>query len=242
MRVPLNPAFVLHHRPYRETSLLLDIFSREYGRISLVARGVRQKNSRRHELLQPYQPLMLAWSGKSELMTLTDVEQDRAPYNLSSRRIITGFYLNELIARLLHQGDPHADLFDVYDRTLAVLNRDDSNESLAIRLFEKKILEAIGYGLLLDADVDSGAEIEAGSNYYYRADRGASRRQDEHADCIEVTGDMLIALHNEHFGNENLLRECKIFMRYLLQKHIGNKPLASRKLYQSYIHNSRLNA
>ena len=239
MKTALTPAFVLHSRPYRETSLLIDLFSRNHGRIGLVARGVRKKNNPRHGLLQPYQRLMAAWSGKSDLMTLTDVEQDSRPYNLSSRRMISGFYLNELLIRLLHQGDPHVDLFDVYDRTLSELNCTDSNEYLAIRLFEKKILEAIGYGLTLDIDVESGAVIRPGVSYFYRADKGASRHCPGRGDYMEVSGDMLVALDHEVFEDENLLRECKIFMRYLLQKHIGNKPLASRKLLKSYIDNSR---
>lgn len=239
MKTALTPSFVLHTRPYRETSLLIDLFSREHGRVSLVARGVRKKNSSRYSLLQPYQRLLVAWSGKSELMTLTDVELDMRPYNLTSRRVIAGFYLNELLARLLHQGDPHADLFDMYDRTLAELDCNESNEALAIRLFEKKILEAIGYGLTLDIDVGTGEVIQPGISYYYRADKGASRQRPEKTDYMEVSGDMLMALKQESFSNENLLRECKIFMRYLLQKHIGNKPLASRKLFASYIENSR---
>lgn len=237
MKVALTPAFVLHNRPYRESSLLIDLFSRDHGRVSLVARGAKRKNSPRFGLLQPYQYLMVAWSGKSDLMTLTDVEQGKRPYSLVKRRLISGFYLNELLTRLLHQGDPHADLFDVYDLTLAELGSTDSNESLAIRLFEKKILEEIGYGLTLDVDVDTGRVLSPGFNYYYRADKGASYQRPENTDYIEVSGDMLIALKNEQFEDENLLRECKIFMRYLLQKHIGNKPLASRELYRSYMHN-----
>lgn len=238
MKVALTPAFVLHNRPYRESSLLVDLFSRDHGRVGLVARGAKRKNNPRFGLLQPYQQLMVAWSGKSDLMTLTDVELEKKPYNLAGRRLISGFYLNELLTRLLHQGDPHADLFNVYDQTLAELGCKDTNESLAIRLFEKKILEAIGYGLSLDVDVDTGEGIRPGINYYYRADKGAACHLPENTDYVEVSGDMLHALKYEQFEDENLLRECKIFMRYLLQKHIGNKPLASRELYKSYIQHS----
>lgn len=240
MKTELNPAFVLHHRPYRETSSLLDVFSRDHGRISLIAKGIRKKGSARAGLLQPWQRLQIAWSGKSELMTLTDVEADGPPRALQPQILFAGFYLNELIIRMLHQHEAHPDLFDSYDNTLGHLSGNPTDSQPVIRIFEKRLLDATGYGLTLDHDVDTDLPLEPDSVYYYQADRGPSVNLPKAHDYIKISGRSLLDLGNEVMQATDVLRETRDLLRYVLRKHLGPKPLASRKLYQSFLANSRV--
>ncbi len=120
-RVSLQPAYVLHHRPYRDSSLLLEIFTPDHGRVGLVARGARSPKSRLYGVLQPFQPLLISWVGRGELATLSGAEANGPPQRLQGKSVISGFYINELLLRLLHRHDPHAALFDGYARTLPLL-------------------------------------------------------------------------------------------------------------------------
>jgi len=236
MNVELTPCFVLHSRSYLESSLILDIFSREYGRLHLIAKGAKREKSAFSGLLQPYQRLLMAWRGKSELMTLTDVEADIDSYELSDARMIAGFYLNELLVRLLHQHESHPELFDFYNKAifeLSVTNRIDA----VIRSFEKGLLESLGYGLVLDHDVDDGQAIEADKKYHYLVDSGPMKQTPLAGDYIEITGNSLLALEQGSLQNKTELEESKKLMRFILQSHLGSKPLASRALYRAYMAN-----
>lgn len=240
MKAELNPAFILHRRPYRETSLLLDVFTRDHGRLGLIAKGVRKKGSNKSELLQSYQRLQIAWSGKSELMTLTDVEPDKVAYSLKQNILLTGFYLNELIIRLLHQHEAHPELFDIYDKTLGLLSENLRNEQKIVRIFEKRLLETVGYGLVLDHDISTGKKIKPDIFYYYQADRGPSSIMPATHEYNKISGQTLIELDNESLQTNNTMVEAKSLMRYVIQKHIGEKPLLSRELYKSFLENSKL--
>ena len=237
MRVNFHPGFILHRRPYRETSLLLDVFSRDHGRIGLIAKGAKRKHSRVAGLLQPFQRLQIAWSGKGELMTLTGVDSDTTAYQLNSRKLIAGFYINELIIRMLHQHEAHPDLFSAYDTTLNALTIVDRDEQEALRIFEKSLLKSIGYGLVLDHDVQSGCVIEAGCEYYYQIEQGPTRNTPSTSDYVQISGETLSAINKECLDTKKSLREAKQLMRYMLQRYLGTKPLASKKLYQSYMTN-----
>lgn len=237
MKVELNHAFILHRRLYRETSLLLDVFSCNYGRVSLLAKGARQKKNIRAEILQPYQSLQLAWSGKGELMVLTLVEAEKPAYVLKDKKLMAGFYLNEIIIRMLPQHEAHPDLFRVYDKTLSQLAMGTSDEQVVIRIFEKRFLDSIGYGLVLDHDVTTGNKIKPDRYYYYQADRGPVIDMPDKSDCVRLSGSTLIAINEEKFESSQILQEAKYLMRFVLQKHLGNKPLASRKLYKMYLDN-----
>ncbi len=236
MNVELTPCFVLHSRSYLESSLILDIFSREYGRLHLIAKGAKREKSAFSGLLQPYQRLLMAWRGKSELMTLTDVEADIEPYELPDARTIAGFYLNELLVRLLHQHESHPELFDFYNKAifdLSVTNHIDA----VLRSFEKGLLESLGYGLVLDHDVDDGRAIEADKKYHYLIDSGPMKQTPLAGDYIEITGNSLMALEQGSLQNKTELEESKKLMRFILQSHLGSKPLASRALYRAYMAN-----
>lgn len=236
MKVELNPAFILHRRSYRETSLLLDVFSHTYGRVGLLAKGVRNNKSSKSEILQPYQSLQLAWSGKGELMTLTMAEANKSAYVLKGKKLIAGFYLNEIIIRLLHQHEAHPDLFNIYDKTLGLLSMETTDAQTVIRIFEKRFLDSIGYGLVLDHDT-SGSKIKPESVYYYLAERGPALDIPDVPDYIKLSGSTLLAISEEKFDSVQILHEAKALMRFILQKHLGGKPLASRKLYKLYLEN-----
>lgn len=233
MNVELTPCFILHSRAYLESSLIVDIFSREYGRLHLIAKGAKREKSAFSGRLQPYQRLLMAWRGKSELMTLIDVEADTEPYDLSDVKMIAGFYVNELLVRLLHQHEPHPELFDLYNKAILDLSVTKSMDAI-LRFFEKGLLESLGYGLMLDHDVGDGSAIEADEKYYYLIDSGPMKNPPPTGHFIEIAGNSLLALEKGCLQNQSELEETKRLMRFILQNYLGKKPLASRALYKAY--------
>ena len=163
-RIELEPAFVLHARPYRDSSLLLETFSRDHGRLGLIARGARSPRSRVRGLLQPFVPLLLSWRGRGELGTLTGAEAAGNFVPLSGSAAIIGFYLNELLHRFVHRHDPEPALFAHYGATLERIARESDPEP-ALRIFEKRLLETVGYALELERESDSDTAIDPGARY-----------------------------------------------------------------------------
>ena len=226
-RMQLEPAYVLHSRSFRETSLIVEAFTREHGRVALVARGARSSRSRWKNVLQPFRPLLISWSQKSELGTLTAVDQVASPPVLQGQSLYCGLYMNELLMRLLHRGDPHAEVFERYRQALSELAAESSPQPL-LRVFEKHLLDAIGYALLLDREYASGADIQPQSWYEYKPDRGpilGSGPGDG-----RVSGAVLLALHTENLQIE-YLPEMRKLMRSVIGYHLGGKPLASLSLF-----------
>ncbi len=234
MRVELHPCFVLHQRAYRETSLLLDVFSRDHGRIGLVANGVSSRRSQRRLLLQAFKPLLLAWSGKGELQNLTDVEADGKLIGLEGNSLFCGFYMNELLLRLLHRHDPCPEIFLLYQSTLIRLSGDGDIESI-LRFFEKHLLNALGYGLNLLKDAETGENVIAEQEYTYLAELGPVRAISlQQNDGVKVRGQTLLALASgQTFNDVQTRHEAKILMRYLLSPLLGDKPLHSRKFFKT---------
>ena len=238
MRVALHPCFILHQRPYRETSLILEIFSREHGRISLVAKGARRNKKNTQALYQLFRKLNLSWSGRGALATLTEIEADGAGFELQGQVMIAAFYLNELLMRLLHKHESHAGLFDAYLMALTRLAHDES-ELITLRYFEKHLLDALGYGLVLDHEVASGNPIEAEQDYFYLIEHGPVSSKPATSSCIKIKGATLLALEREDFDEQSRLDEAKQVMRMTLDRYLGEKPLASRELYQAYMQQKR---
>ncbi len=236
MKVELTPCFILHSRPYLESSLILDVFSREHGRLHLIAKGAKREKSRFSGLLQPYQRLLMAWRGKSELMTLTDVEADIEAYELQNARLIAGFYVNELLLRLLHQYESHSELFDLYGKAIFDLSGLENVDTI-LRIFEKGLLQSLGYGLVLDHEIHDGQAIAANKNYYYLIDAGPVKEAPATGDYVEISGNSLLALAKGILENRQELEETKRLMRFILQHHLGSKPLSSRVLYKAYVDN-----
>ena len=228
--VSLQPALVLHTRPYRDTSLLVEAFSRERGRVGLVARGARSGKSRLTGLLQPFAPLLLSWRGQGELVTLIAAEADGPALLPPGSSLLSGFYLNELLLRLLHRGDAHPELYDVYCQTLALLGRGEDEEAV-LRRFERLLLQEIGYGLQLEHEAESHEPIVAGRRYDYLPERGPMPLVGEPRG-VAVHGETLLALVRDACLDERCRREAKRLMRAALAVHLGDRPLKSRELYR----------
>lgn len=228
-RIQLEPAYVLHSRSFRETSLIVEAFTREHGRVAVVARGAKSPRSRWKNVLQPFRPLLLSWNQKTDLGTLTDADQVASPPALQGKALYCGLYLNELLIRLLHRGDPHAEVFERYRDVLSELASEKTPQPL-LRVFEKHLLEAIGYAMLLDREFDSGADIQPHKWYEYKPDRGpvaGSGPLKGH-----VSGAALLALHAEDLKSE-YLPELRMLMRSVISYHLGGKPLASLSLFST---------
>jgi DNA repair protein RecO (recombination protein O) len=216
------------------------MFIRDYGRVGMVGRGVRSPKSRRQGQLQPFRPLLVSWSGRGELVTLTSVEPNGAPARIAGRWLVSGFYLNELLLRLLMRYDPHPGLYAIYEATLQDLgqlgqisnvHQQELQHERILRLFEKSLLEELGYGLLLDHDVDTGEPIDVKQNYLYRFETGPVRRVDKHDfSGVPISGAGLVSLFRNDLSDKASLREAKRLMRAILAQYLGDKPLFSREL------------
>ena len=229
MSTELTPAFVLHQRPYRETSLLLDIFSEQHGRVSLIAKGVRSKRRSQSGLLQLYQPLLLSWMGRGELQTLTSAEADKPRYILQANSALCGLYINELMVKLLPLNLPETGIFEAYQKVLFDL-QDTDNTEVQLRLFEKRLLINLGYGLVLDREVETDQIIDENSRYIYRPDAGLYRCHEGSKEA-SVSGRSLQHLINERDFDKQSLLEIKQLMRSVIHFYLGGKPLQSRALF-----------
>ncbi|HSW69916.1 MAG TPA: DNA repair protein RecO [Gammaproteobacteria bacterium] len=238
MRISLQPAFILHHRPYRETSLLLDILTRDHGRISLIARGVRKNRSKLRPLLQPFSPLLLSWQGKTELMTLQTAESQGIPISLCGECLLSGFYLNELLMRLLQKQDPHPQLYTIYHHTLLELAQSTLQQK-HLRLFEKKLLNELGYGLQLDHSIPDRKPFLPDQLYQFHPEQGFGPCDQNPLQNTTFSGKSLLALASEQLEDEESLLEIKRLMRIALGILLGPKPLQSRKLFRGVIENEK---
>ncbi len=236
MRIPLNPCYILHARPYRETSLITDVMSRDHGRITLMAKGARRHSCRSAGLYQPMRPLQIAWTMRGDLGTVTGIEAAGAAQPLSGQWLIAAFYINELLVRLLHQHESHPELFAAYERALQDLSALRPEEP-TLRVFEKHLLLSLGYGLVLDHDYRTGLPIEPDIPYFYTLDRGPSRDNTNRGDDIRISGSSLLALQSESLTDTAQIQECKHLMRAMLNAQLGARPLGTRKLYRQLVAN-----
>ena len=223
-RVDGDPAFVLHTRPWRETSLIVDIFSRHHGRLGLVARGARRAGAALKARLIPFQPLTLSWFGRAQLRTLHAAEWQGGGLMLRGHALMCGFYLNELLLRLLPEGDPHETLFDHYTLALAELNARPDVEPV-LRRFELDLLAELGYAQSLGRLADGGA-IDPEARYGYEIGNGVTLM----AGGAQYSGRTLLAMAAGDFSLPATLAEGKLLMRILLAHHLGEKALATRQL------------
>lgn len=244
-RKELQSGFVLHSRPYRETSLLVEYFSREQGRVSLVAKGAKGRKTRGGNaaaLLQPFTPLACSWSGSSELKTLTGCEAEGPAVRLLGTRLYSGLYINELLVRLLHHEDPHETLFDEYCRVLSALTGEEEEE-LVLRRFEFALLDELGYGFDPGLDGMSGEPVVGDSWYHYHQEYGMVLAQVSSRETTEPGSGSNERIPRYHGAELQLLeqgdlsgagRRCaKRLMRQVLGSHLGDKPLKSRELFRT---------
>lgn len=227
-RVQLQAAFVLHRRPYRETSLIVDVFSHEHGTLALLAKGARGGKTGRADPLPPFRRLLLSWSGRGELPLLTGNEAVGPWAPLAGVALYCGLYLNELLQAFLHRHDPHPDLFERYAATLAELAAAGDRER-TLRGFELALLQELGYGLQLHCDAELEADIHPDGLYRYVPDRGAvpARSASE-----AVRGATLIALREGRLDDADSRREAKWLLRRVIHHHLGGRQLKSRALFR----------
>lgn len=228
-RVSLQPAFVLHGRDFRDTSRLLDVFTQDYGRISLVAKGARSPRSKLQGILQTFSPLIISWSGKGEVQTLTGAESTKSIINLSGKQVMSAYYINELLQRLITFHDPHPEVFSLYQKTLESFTCDD--DELVLRRFEKNLLSDIGYGLSLEVEPDNGAAITKDEMYYYDIEKGPVKINNETEGEFVFSGQTLLDMSLEKFSCAQSQKEAKQLMRIILSHHLGDKPLKTRNLH-----------
>ncbi len=237
MMQAMQACFVLHTRDYRDSSLLVDLFTCDQGIMRVIANGAKRPRSPMRGVLQPFLPLLAHWSGKGELQTLRGAEIHGTPYYLQGATLLSCFYLNELLVRLLHHYDPHPGLFRAYHQTLAFLqNKQHSaaDKEGRLRLFEKVLLQEIGYALQLDQEAHSGSAILADCNYRFSPEIGlvlqAQRPSQDLARWV-FSGKSLLALHQSELDDADCLRDAKRLMRLALAPLLGDKPMRSRELF-----------
>ncbi|MFI4913786.1 MAG: DNA repair protein RecO [Steroidobacterales bacterium] len=229
-RVALARAYVLHQQPYRDSSLIVEIVAREHGRLTVFARAARGPKSR-FAALQAFQQLLLSWSGRGEAAQLTGAEIAAAPQPLPPARLMSAFYLNELLMKLTVRHDPHPELFDCYDAALVALREHSEVEPL-LRRFEKRLLELIGYGLQLRAEADGGRPVQPEACYSFRGGYGVMAAAAGTADA--VSGRVLLALAAEEpLTHEADMRQARTVMRAALDHCLEGRELRTRTVAQS---------
>lgn len=222
--VYLQPAFILQQHKFRETSLIVDLLTRDFGRVSLVAKGVRKAKSKTAGQLQPFIPLTISYFGKTELKTLTDVEIIQPFIQLTGLALYCGFYVNELVGSFLHLYDPHPEVFASYDQCLSGLS-DSSKIEAALRIFELDLMDAAGYGLQLEYDFHNEKPVHPLSNYHFNVEYGPVEAPDGH-----FSGKTLQALKSREFTDPQVLLDAKKLMRTVIAAYLHGKPLKSRTI------------
>lgn len=228
----LQLSFVLHTRPWRETSMLVDIFTENHGKLCLCAKGIRNKKAPKRSLLQPLTLLYMSWKGRGDLATLITVEAAAPAIKLSSTSLYSAFYINELMVRLLHRHDPHPQLFHQYHNALEQLV-DSKNLEQSLRVFELQLLTAIGYGLTLTSDMN-GEPLESSTHYLLHKD-GLFQRIDTttiHELQPTFEGRHLISIAKHNWQESGVLVSAKRLLRIVLKSLLGDKPLQSRNLFR----------
>ncbi len=229
VRIDHQPAFVLHRRAYRESSFLLELLTRDHGRVVAVARGVRSSRRAAVAECQPLQPLLVAWSGRGELKTLASAEIAGSTHAPVGERLYSALYVNELLLRLLPVQDPHPVLFDAYAVLLAQLADDQALEPL-LRGFELLLLRELGYGITLDRIADGDQVLEPGVSYRFDPAAGF-RIADPAGGGDAYSGHVLAAIAREDFSDPVTRRQAKQLLRAALAQLLGPRPLSSRRYF-----------
>ncbi len=250
-RVHSQPAYILHTQAYQNTSLIIDAFTANFGRLRFVAKGAKRLKSPFAGKLQVFTPLLLSWSGKGDLYTLTDADFTTSSQllylhgqqPLRGSVLLSCYYLNEILLRFLTLEDPHPELFYYYVDALENLSMKKNIESV-LRVFEKRLLQETGYSLVLNCDINTGEPIDALKMYHYILNEGPhsiayeselSERCNPEYDGIQVLGKTLLELERGSFSNRQTLKQAKQLMRAVIALHLGDKPLKTRALFQSTI-------
>ena len=230
MRVDLQPAYILHTRPYRDTSLLIDLLTPEFGRITAIARGVRKAKTPKRQLLNPFNRLLVSWQGKTDIKLLTNYEADNHILTLKGNYLYSAFYLNELLVRLLPEMDRHNGLYYAYEQSLDALQLEVDIEPL-LRGFEFRLLEELGYALDFTRDVRNGCAIAPLEFYECHIQEGFYAAGPDLPEYLLVKGDCLLAIAAGDYSSAATRQAAKKLARRMLKPLLGAKPLYSRELF-----------
>ena len=228
-RIQLHPAFILHQRPYSNTSLLLDVLSKEHGRLSLIAKGARQPKSKFRGSLQPFQLISISWVRRTELGTLTHAELCEKQHYLEGELMYAALYLNELLTRVLINNDPVLDVFCAYAYALKSLK--EKGIAPALRVFEYSLLQSLGFEIQLDHDTEQNP-ILADRFYKFIPEHGFVKSNEKNVFLFQ--GTHIQAFNNQEFETGEVLKTAQLLMQTGLKKIIGNEPLRSRELFKAY--------
>ena len=235
-RVQQQPAYLLHHRPFRDTSLLLDILSEDHGKLTVVARGARAAKSRLKGVLRPFMPLRMSWVIKTDLGTLTGAELDGRPLTLTGDSLLSGYYLNELLMHLLHRHDAQPEVFAAYRQTVQELAA-APQPAPVLRNFETELLRLLGYGLSLEHEAGSDRDLDPAGHYEYRLQQGPVPVQRSDGEMV-FSGEQLIGIREHRFDDEQVLRDGNRLLRQVIAFHLDGRELKSRKVLVD-LHRSR---
>jgi len=231
----VEPGYVLHSYPFKETSLVVEVFTRSFGRLGLVAKGARRPRSALRGVLMAFQPLWLSWSGKSELRLLHRAEWQGGQPQMAGLALMCGFYLNELLLKLVAREDPHEELYGAYEQALSSL-RDGQAPAGVLRRFEHWMLAGLGYALRLNEDV-GGAVLEPTATYAYVVERGAVRKEPSGPAAIppaeaglEVIGKTLLDMDRGDYSDPATVLQSRALMRYVINHYLGGQTLHTRQL------------
>jgi DNA repair protein RecO (recombination protein O) len=226
-----QPGYVLHTYAYRETSLVVETFTRSHGRVAMVARGAKRPRSALRGCLMAFQPLALSWSGRGELRVLLRAEWQGGQQRLQGGALLCGFYLNELLLKLLPREDAHEQLFLDYREALARL-AEAPEPGAVLRRFEKALLRELGYALALERDGASGERIDPDGFYAYEPERGPVAVNGAAHGGLVLPGRTLLDIMRDDYRDPLTLQQAKALMRLLIGHRLEQKPLNSRRIFE----------
>ena len=230
-RIRLEPAFLLHHHPWRDSSRILELFTQSHGRVSVFARAARRSGSGLAATLQPFGELLVSFSLRGEAGQLVGVES-RVPGEppMPASRLMSGYYANELLIRLLPKGDPHPRLYVAYATLVTALAAPESAPARALRIFEKRLLEELGYGLNLETETSNGRAVEARCSYRYRVDSGPELMNGVAEGSLIFSGSSLLALAAETLDDERGVADARRLLRAALERVLDGRELRTRQV------------
>ncbi|MGI9236690.1 MAG: DNA repair protein RecO [Woeseiaceae bacterium] len=238
-RIQQQPACILHHRPFRDSSQILDIVTQDHGKIALVARGSRGSKSRLAGILRPFLPLKISWVAKGDLGTLTGAEASGPPMGIHGEAVFAAFYVNELLLHFLHRHDPQAEIFGLYKEVIARLGA-TGEIAATLRSFELELLSFLGYAVSFHPDAAGDIELNSHCFYDYRVEQGPVAVERAEGPMV-FKGSVLQSIRSQSFEDPEVLRAANRLLRQVINYHLGGKELKSRKVLAG-LHRSRISA
>ncbi len=236
-RVQQQDAWILHHRPFRDSSQILDVLTRDHGRIAVVARGSRGAKSKLAGVLRPFLPLRVSWVARTDLGTLTGAEAAGAPAALGGDALLSAFYVHELLLNFLMRHDPQPEIFALYGAVLDALGQTE-NVAASLRSFELELLSLLGYAVNLAHEAASHDDVDPERHYDYRVEQGPVPVERSDGPLV-FRGSTLRAIAAEEFDDADVLRAASRLLRQVVAHHLGGRELQSRKVLLE-VHRGRI--